>query len=87
MFKNLGFKIINLFCCKFTYSFCKLDLFIAMQQILLMVIKWSNLQKSLSKFTPKKFYEIDSWIVFKFSQTYIKKCKILRIPYLSLLLL
>jgi hypothetical protein len=30
-----------------------------MQQILLMFIKWSNLQKSVSKFTPKLLYEID----------------------------
>ncbi len=32
---------------------CKPDLFIAMQQILLMFIKWSGLQKCVGKFMPK----------------------------------
>jgi hypothetical protein len=26
-----------------------------------MLLQWSNLQESMSKFTPKKVYEIDSW--------------------------
>jgi hypothetical protein len=26
-----------------------------------MFIKWSSLNKSVSKFTPKKFHEIDPW--------------------------
>ncbi len=26
-----------------------------------MFIKWSSLQKSVSKFIPKQFYEIDPW--------------------------
>jgi hypothetical protein len=30
---------------------------------LLMFIKWSSLQKSVGKFRPKKFYEIDPWFV------------------------
>jgi hypothetical protein len=52
--------LIKLFWRKFTYSFCKLDLFIEIQQIQLIFIKWS-LQK-VSKFMPKKFYEIDPWV-------------------------
>ncbi len=36
----------------------KLDIFIVIQQILLMFFKWSSLQKSVSKFMPKEFYEI-----------------------------
>ncbi len=43
--------------------FCKLDHFIAMQHILPILIKWSSLQKSVNKLTPKKFYEIDSRLV------------------------
>ena len=35
------------------------DLYTAMNQILLILVKWSNLQKGVSKFTPKLFYEID----------------------------
>jgi len=26
------------------------------------LMKWSSLQKSVSKFRPKKFYEIDPWL-------------------------
>ncbi len=52
---------------KFTNSFCKLELFIKMPQILLMFIKWSSLHKSVSKFTPKKFYEIDPWLAIEAS--------------------
>ncbi len=26
-------------------------------------IKWSSLEKGVSKFTPKKFYEIDPWTI------------------------
>ncbi len=43
---------------KFTYSFCKLDHFIATEKIVLMVIIWSSLQKSVSKSTLKWFDEI-----------------------------
>ncbi len=57
---NSGADLIKLFWCKFAYSFCTLYLFIPMQQILLLFIKRSSLQKSVSKFTPKKFYEIDT---------------------------
>jgi hypothetical protein len=39
--------------------YCKLHLLTAMQQILLMLVKWSSLHKSVSKFTQKKFYEVD----------------------------
>jgi hypothetical protein len=51
-------NLIILFGINFTYSFCKLGHFIATQQILQIFVKWSSLQK-VSKFTPKKFYEID----------------------------
>jgi hypothetical protein len=27
-------------------------------------MQWSSLQKSMSKFTPKKFYKIDPWSMF-----------------------
>jgi hypothetical protein len=49
-------KIIEL---RIFRSFIKLDLFIVMQQIFLVCIKWSSLHKSVSKFTPKMFYEIE----------------------------
>jgi hypothetical protein len=53
--KSSGFGVnhIKLFWHKFTYSFCELDVFIAMQQILCTIIKRSSFQKSVSKFTPK----------------------------------
>jgi hypothetical protein len=38
---------------------CKLDLFTALSQLLLALTNRSSLQKSVSKFMPKKFYEID----------------------------
>jgi hypothetical protein len=41
--------------------FRNLEHFMAMQQIILMFMKWSSLQKSVSIFTPKLFYEIDPW--------------------------
>ena len=50
----LGINLLTLF--------CKLDLFIPMQKMLLVFIKWSSLQKSVSSFTPKYFYEIDPWL-------------------------
>jgi len=54
-----GVDLIKLFWYNFNQSFCKLDLFIAMQQIMFMLINWSRLQKSVSKFMTKLFYEID----------------------------
>jgi hypothetical protein len=54
-----GVDLIKLFAVNLLTLFCKLDLFIKMPQILLMFIKWSSLHKSVSKFTPKMFYEID----------------------------
>jgi hypothetical protein len=36
-----------------------------MESILLMFIKWSSLQKSVSKFTLKEFYEIDRWSMYR----------------------
>jgi hypothetical protein len=38
---------------------CKLDIFLAIQQILLIIIKWYCLQKRVRKFAQKKFYDID----------------------------
>jgi hypothetical protein len=40
--------------------FCKLDLFIATQQILHILIELFKLTKRVSEIMPKKFYEIDS---------------------------
>ncbi len=40
-----------------------LDFFIAMQEIWLVFIKWSSLQKSVSKFIQKYFYEIDPGVL------------------------
>jgi len=51
LIKLLGVNLLTLF--------CKLDLFTPMQQILFKFKKWSSLQNSGSKFTPKQFYEID----------------------------
>jgi hypothetical protein len=56
--EKAGVNLIKLFWCKFTHFFRKLEHFMAMQQILLMLIKWSSLQKRVSKFTPKLFFEI-----------------------------
>ncbi len=49
--QNIFFEIniIKLFWNKFAHSFGKVDLFILMQQIMLVLIKWSSLQKSMSK--------------------------------------
>ncbi len=54
-----GADLIKRFWHKFTSTFCKLNIFKAMQQTKISYIKWSSLQKSVSKFTPKQFYEID----------------------------
>ncbi len=50
---GFGVNFIKLYWHKFTYSFCELDVFIAMQQILYSIIKRFSFQKSVSKFTPK----------------------------------
>ncbi len=55
---NTGVNLMKKIWCKFTCSFCKLDLFIVMQQILLIFIKWSGLQKRVCKFTPKSFMRL-----------------------------
>jgi len=49
---------IKLFWCKFTYSLFKAVSF-RVTMIINAVIKWSSLQKSVSLFMPKKFYEIN----------------------------
>ncbi len=48
-----GVNLIKLFWHKFTYSFYRLDVLIAMQQIMLMFINGLAYKKSVSKFTPK----------------------------------
>ncbi len=48
----------NFFDANLLTVFCKLDLFIAMEQILLMFIKWPSLQKGVSKFSPKSFIRL-----------------------------
>ncbi len=60
-----GFNHKNLFCRKFTNSFCKLDLFITKQQILLIFMKWSSFKKSVSKHKPKRFYKINPRLMEK----------------------
>ncbi len=39
--------------------FCKLDHFIDIRNICFISMKWSSLQKRVTKFAPKEFYEID----------------------------
>jgi hypothetical protein len=46
-------NLMKLFWRTLMYSFCKLGLFIAMQQILYVLIKRSTFQIRVSKFTPK----------------------------------
>ncbi len=65
---RLRVDVIKLFGENLNTLFRKLDRFTVMQQILLMFIKWSSLQKSLSKFMPKYFYEIDPWTVKRHHQ-------------------
>jgi len=61
MFYSIGqrYQSHKTFWRKFTCSFGKLDLFIEMQQTLLMFLKWSSFQESVCKFREKLFYEID----------------------------
>ncbi len=59
--RKAGVDLIKLFWYKFTYSFCKLYNFIKMCYICCISIKSFSLQKRVSKFMPKKFYEIDPW--------------------------
>jgi hypothetical protein len=61
MIQAPGVDLIILFGVNLLTLYCRLDLFIEMQQILLMYIKWSSLHKIVIKFTPKRFYEINLW--------------------------
>jgi hypothetical protein len=54
-----GVGLIKLFCCKFTYSFFQSFIFSHDIKIMKAVIKGSSLQKSVSIFMLKKFYEIN----------------------------
>jgi len=73
--------LIKLFWCKFTYSSLKAASFHKTEKVMRVSIKWSNLQKSLSKFTPKKYYEIDPRFVSR--NPFAKKEKKLKLPRLS----
>ncbi len=52
-------NLIKIFGINLLTLVCKLDLFTALRQLLLEIIKRYNLQKSMIKFMPKKFYEIN----------------------------
>ncbi len=52
-----------LFQSKFTHIFLKLDHFINISNIYGFFMKRSSLQTRVSKFTPKKFYEFDPWLL------------------------
>ncbi len=56
-----GVDLMKLFWDKFTRTFWKLDLFIDIHNIYCIGMKKSSLEKIVSKFTPKKVYEIDPW--------------------------
>ncbi len=56
---NSGVDLIKPFWRKFTHTLCKLDHFINISIICCITMKVSSLQYRVSKFTPKKFYEID----------------------------
>jgi hypothetical protein len=53
--KVLRVDLIKLFCVNLLTLFCKLDLFIAMPQILLLFLKWSSLHKGWVKLLPNWF--------------------------------
>jgi hypothetical protein len=57
-----GTDLIKRFWLETYILFCKLNIFKAMQQAKISYIKRPSLQKSVSKFTPKQFYEIDTRI-------------------------
>jgi hypothetical protein len=50
------------FWCRFTNSFLKAISFHTVK-IMVTIMQWSSLQKSVIKFTPKKFYEVDPWVM------------------------
>ncbi len=54
-----GVDLIKLFWSKCTHTFCKLDHCINTSNIYSIVMKRYSLQNRVSKFAPKKFYEID----------------------------
>jgi hypothetical protein len=56
---DLGVNLIKLCWHKFTHAFCKLDYFINISNMRCIAMKRSSLQKGVSKFNPKRFYEID----------------------------
>jgi hypothetical protein len=58
-----GVDLIKIFAVNLLTLFCKLDLFIIANNNCLSAVKISSLQTKASKFTLKKFYEIDSCII------------------------
>jgi hypothetical protein len=50
--KNFGINFVTLF---------ESYIFSQHRKIMVTLMQWSSFQKSVSKFTPKKFYEIDPW--------------------------
>ncbi len=58
-----GDNLIKLFCVNLLTLFRKLDLFIAMQQLLRILMKRPSFQKNVSKFMRKLFYETDPWLL------------------------
>ncbi len=56
-----GWSHKNFFGVKLLKLFCRLDHLINADNNCLTALKRSSLQTKVSKFTPKKFYEIDSW--------------------------
>ncbi len=60
-----GVVLIKHFWCKFTHTFFESYSFSQDRKIMVALIKWYSLQKSVSKFMPKKFYEIDPLLVSK----------------------
>ncbi len=51
--------LIKLFWCRFTHSVLKATSFHKTEKMMVTLIKWSSLQKIVSKIMPKMFYEIE----------------------------
>jgi len=66
-----GTDLIKRFWLETYILFCKLNIFKAMQQAKISYIKRPSLQKSVSKFTPKQFYEI--YPRFQSYKTFLRK--------------
>jgi hypothetical protein len=60
---NPGANLIKLFWSKFFHTFCKLDHFINIGNILGIFMKRSSLQNRVSKFMPKSFMRLTPWMI------------------------